>query len=73
MEEVRFTRVRQTSLDWVRYPIIRFEDAPKVTTVVVQRIDRPPSGSGEPTTTAVPAAIASAFSTQQASGSTGCP
>ena len=53
LEEVRFTRVRQTSLDWVTYPILRFKDAPAVTTVVVQRLDQPSAGSGEPTTAAV--------------------
>ena len=53
--------MRQTSLDWVTYPILRFQDAPNVTTVVVQRLDQPSSGSGEPTTAAVAAAIANAF------------
>jgi CO/xanthine dehydrogenase Mo-binding subunit len=61
IEEVRFTKVRQTSLDWVSYPVIRFKQAPNVTTVVLQRLDQPSSGSGEPTTAAVPAAIANAF------------
>jgi len=61
IEEVRFNRVRTTSLDWVSYPVGRFKDAPNVTTVVVQRLDLPSSGSGEPTTAAVPAAIANAF------------
>jgi CO/xanthine dehydrogenase Mo-binding subunit len=61
IEEVRFTKARQTSLDWVSYPVLRFKDAPSVTTVVVQRLDLPSSGSGEPTTAAVPAAIANAF------------
>jgi CO/xanthine dehydrogenase Mo-binding subunit len=61
LEEVAFTKVRTTSLDWVTYPVLRFKESPKVTTVVVQRLDLPPSGSGEPTTAAVPAAIANAF------------
>jgi nicotinate dehydrogenase subunit B len=61
LEAVRFTKVRQTSLDWVSYPVLRFKQAPAVTTVVVQRLDLPSSGSGEPTTAAVPAAIANAF------------
>ena len=61
LEEVRFTKARQTSLDWVSYPILRFKDAPNVTTVVVQRTDEPSTGSGEPTTAAVAAAIANAF------------
>jgi nicotinate dehydrogenase subunit B len=41
--------------------MLRFKDAPNVTTVVVQRLDQPPAGSGEPATAAVPAAIANAF------------
>ena len=61
LEEVRFTKVRQTSLDWITYPTLRFKDSPKVTTVVIQRLDEPSTGSGEPTTVAVPAAIANAF------------
>jgi CO/xanthine dehydrogenase Mo-binding subunit len=61
MEEVKFNKVRTTSLDWVSYPAIRFKDSPKVTTVVVQRLDQPPAGSGEPTTAAVAAAIGNAF------------
>jgi CO/xanthine dehydrogenase Mo-binding subunit len=46
---------------WVTYPSIRFKDAPNVTVVVVQQLDQPPAGSGEPTTAAVAAAIANAF------------
>ena len=61
LEQVRFTQTRQTSLDWITYPILRFKNAPTVTTVVIQRLDQPSSGSGEPTTAAVPAAIANAF------------
>jgi nicotinate dehydrogenase subunit B len=61
IEAVRFNKVRQTSLDWVSYPILRFKQAPAVTTVVLQRLDQPSSGSGEPTTAAVAAAIANAF------------
>ena len=34
IEHVAFTRVRQTSLDWVTYPVIRFKDSPAVTTIV---------------------------------------
>jgi CO/xanthine dehydrogenase Mo-binding subunit len=61
LEEVRFTRVRQSSLDWVSYPILRLKDAPAVTPIVIQRLDQPAAGSGEPTTAAVAAAIANAF------------
>jgi nicotinate dehydrogenase subunit B len=61
LEEVEFNTKRQTSLDWVTYPIIRFKDSPNVATKVVQRTDLAPSGSGEPPTCPVPAAIANAF------------
>ena len=43
------------------YPILRFKEAPAVTTVVLQRLDEPAAGSGEPTTAAVAAVIANAF------------
>jgi CO/xanthine dehydrogenase Mo-binding subunit len=60
-EAVAFDRGRVTSLDWVTYPLLRFKDSPYVTTVPVQRLDLQASGSGEPPTAAVAAAIANAF------------
>ena len=60
-EERRFSKVRQTSLDWASYPIMRFKDAPKVTTIVLQRTDQPADGAGEPAEAPVAAAIANAF------------
>src|SRR5581483_9186134 len=60
-EEVAFDKGRVTSLDWVGYPLLRFKDHPAVTTVPVQRADLQPTGSGEPPTSAVAAAIANAF------------
>ena len=39
-EELQFDKKRVTSRDWVSYPILRFKDTPKVTTV-----DRPPRRS----------------------------
>jgi len=74
-----------TSLDWVTYPIMRFQDSPKITFDYVQRTDIPAvstgavqangttapssttatgvfvSGSGEPPSTCIGAAIANAF------------
>ena len=47
-EELQFDKKRVTSRDWVSYPILRFKDTPKVTTVLVNRPDRDASGSGEP-------------------------
>jgi CO/xanthine dehydrogenase Mo-binding subunit len=61
LEEVRFSKVRQTSLDWVSYPILRFKDAPAVTVKHLQRLDQPAAGSGEPATAAIAAGIANAF------------
>ena len=60
-EELRFDKNRVTSKDWVSYPILRFKDTPKVTTVLLNRPDRDASGSGEPPLVSVGAAIANAF------------
>jgi CO/xanthine dehydrogenase Mo-binding subunit len=73
-EEVTFDKGRVTSLDWVGYPILRFKDAPLVDFTYVQRTDIPDvptstvaasgvlaTGSGEPPTAPVAAAIANAF------------
>jgi nicotinate dehydrogenase subunit B len=61
VEEVRFDKQQVTSTDWSSYPILRFKDAPAVTPIVVQRADLKSSGSGEPTTAPVAAAIANAL------------
>ena len=47
-EELQFSKNRVTSRDWVSYPMLRFKEHPKVTTVVVVRNDQNPTGSGEP-------------------------
>ena len=60
-EEVPFNRRRSTALDWVSYPILRFKDAPRVSTTIVQRKDLASTGSGEPPSVPVAAAIANAF------------
>src|SRR3954454_19012867 len=46
LEEVKFNKTNVTSLDWSRYPTLRFKDAPQVTPIVVKRPDLPSSGSG---------------------------
>jgi nicotinate dehydrogenase subunit B len=61
LEEVKFNENGVTSLDWNSYPVLRFEDCPEVTPIVVQRIDKPSSGAGEETMAAGAAAIANAF------------
>jgi CO/xanthine dehydrogenase Mo-binding subunit len=60
-EAVAFNTKRVTGLDWVTYPILRFKDHPTIHYKVVQRLDLPPSGAGEPPDASVPAAIANAF------------
>ncbi len=61
LEEVQFDQRQVTSTDWASYPIIRFEDCPAVTPVIVQRLDEAPSGAGEEVMAAAAAAIANAF------------
>jgi CO/xanthine dehydrogenase Mo-binding subunit len=73
-EQVVFNKSNVTSLDWVGYPILRFKDAPPITFSVIQRKDIPAvangtvaangvlaTGSGEPPTAPVAAAVANAF------------
>ena len=61
LEEVTFNTTNVTSLDWGSYPMLRFEDCPEVTPVIVQRLDEPSSGAGEEVMAAAAAAIANAF------------
>jgi CO/xanthine dehydrogenase Mo-binding subunit len=73
-EQVVFDKKGVTSLDWVTYPMIRFNEAPKITLKALQRFDVPindttsvaaggsrSTGSGEPGLVPVPPAIANAF------------
>ena len=60
-EEVTFSKTNVTSLDWNSYPILRFEECPEVTPVVVQRMDQNSTGAGEEAMAAGAAAIANAF------------
>jgi CO/xanthine dehydrogenase Mo-binding subunit len=59
-EEVTFDRDRVTSLDWARYPILTFPEVPAIEVELIQRLDEPPLGVGEPASAAVPAAVANA-------------
>jgi len=61
MEQVNWTRARVTSVDWASYPILGFHDAPKVEVVLIDRPTEQPWGAGEPTPTAIPAAVANAI------------
>ena len=59
-EEVKFDRSRVTSVDWERYPILRFPDVPEIVIELVNRPHEPPLGAGEASATPVPAALANA-------------
>jgi CO/xanthine dehydrogenase Mo-binding subunit len=60
-EETRFDRTRVTSVDWARYPLLRFPEVPRLDIELVQRQELPPLGAGEAAATPVPAALANAI------------
>jgi CO/xanthine dehydrogenase Mo-binding subunit len=60
-EEVTFNTTNVTSLDWNSYPILRFQESPQVTPIVVQRMNERSTGAGEEVMAAAAAAIANAF------------
>jgi nicotinate dehydrogenase subunit B len=59
-EQVRFNRKKVTSLDWNKYPILRFEELPEVRTRLIARRDVPWGSAGEAGTVAAAAALANA-------------
>jgi len=61
LEEVTFDTTGVTSLDWSTYPILRFEECPEVTPIVVQQLNERSLGAGEEVMAAAAAAIANAF------------
>jgi nicotinate dehydrogenase subunit B len=61
VEEVTFSRSTVTSRDWSSYPILTFPDVPEVITELIGRPDEKPWGAGEPTSSAIPSAIANAI------------
>ena len=61
LEEVTFNQTNVTSLDWGTYPILRFEDCPEVTAIVVQRLNDRSTGAGEEVMAAAAGAIGNAF------------
>ena len=60
-EEITFNQTNVTSLDWNSYPILRFDESPEVTPIVVQRMNERSSGAGEEVMAAAAGAIANAF------------
>ena len=60
-EEVHFDDKRVTSVDWATYRIANLDDMPaQVELVLINRIDKPIGGAGEPAIVCFPAAIANA-------------
>ncbi|MFM0097575.1 molybdopterin-dependent oxidoreductase [Paraburkholderia nemoris] len=61
-EEVRFNQKEMLSLDWASYPIMRFSELPsEVAISLVNRVDRPPVGAGEPTALTIAPAVGNAI------------
>ena len=61
MEQVQWDKAKVTSVDWVSYPILRFPDVPRVEVDMINTPGDVSWGAGEPTPTAIPAAIANAI------------
>lgn len=59
-EEVLFDEAGITSIDWERYPILRFSEVPAVEVVIVNRPDMPSVGAGEAVSGPVAGAIGNA-------------
>jgi CO/xanthine dehydrogenase Mo-binding subunit len=60
-EEVTFNKTNVTSLDWNSYRVLRFDECPEVTPIVVQRLNERSTGAGEEVMAGAAAAIANAF------------
>ncbi len=61
MEQVQWNETQVTSVDWNSYPILRFPQAPKVEVALINVPGEVSWGAGEPTATAIPAAIGNAI------------
>ena len=60
-EEVKFDGQHITSLDWMTYPIFRYDDIPETEVAVINRPDEPPVGAGESSQGPTAAAVANAI------------
>jgi CO/xanthine dehydrogenase Mo-binding subunit len=61
-EEVAFDSKAVTSVDWLSYPILDIGETPEaIDCVLINRLDAPPTGAGEPSIRPVAAAIANAI------------
>jgi CO/xanthine dehydrogenase Mo-binding subunit len=60
-EEVIFDEWRVKSVDWDSYPILTFSEVPEVEIVLINHLDQPAVGAGEPSTITTAAAVANAI------------
>ena len=60
-EQVKFDARGITSVDWETYPILGFDAAPKIETLILNRPELPMLGAGEAAQNPTPAAIANAI------------
>ncbi len=60
-EQVTWEDSHITSLDWDRYPILKFSEVPEVEVVLINRPNEPVVGAGEPATVTTAPAIANAI------------
>ena len=60
-EEVKFTKTKVTSTDWVSYPILRSSEIPALEIVLLNHPEAPSTGAGEPSIRPIAAAINNAI------------
>lgn len=60
-EELRVDAHGIRSRDWTTYPVLGFDDVPRIDVVLIDGAGRPPLGAGEAATPPVPAALANAL------------
>jgi CO/xanthine dehydrogenase Mo-binding subunit len=60
-EEVKFDTSNVTTVDWRSYPLLRMDETPTITTVLVPNPQIAPTGVGEPAVNVMPSAISSAI------------
>ncbi len=61
IEEVKFDASGVSSVDWVTYPVLRFQDVPEVQIYLINRPELPATGAAETPIVVIPAAIANAI------------
>jgi CO/xanthine dehydrogenase Mo-binding subunit len=60
-EQVTWEGSHITSVDWDTYPILKFSEVPEVDVVVINHLDQPALGAGEPASITTAPAIANAI------------